>query len=76
MFRYHLRTLLILTILGPPVLAGMWFNWDFTLRALVVAATLILIPVATVSAGLAIAIPAVAAVELVKALIRKTKSSE
>lgn len=25
MFRYRLRTLLILTMLGPPVLAGVWF---------------------------------------------------
>jgi hypothetical protein len=25
--RYRLRTLLILTILGPPVLAGWWFGW-------------------------------------------------
>ena len=25
MFRYRLRTLLLLTILGPPLLAGAWF---------------------------------------------------
>ena len=27
MFRYRLRTLIWLTILGPPVLAGAWFGW-------------------------------------------------
>ena len=28
MFRYKLRTLMIVLALGPPVLAGVWCNWE------------------------------------------------
>jgi hypothetical protein len=46
MFRYRLRTLLLLTILGPPVLAWLWFILGpITVLALAlsVAATLVLL---------------------------------
>jgi len=74
--RFSLRTLLILTILGPPVLAVAWFNWDFTIRALFVMAITLSIPIGTVVAGTIIAMPAAIAVELAKLVARKFKVRE
>jgi hypothetical protein len=74
--RYRLRTLLIVLALGPPLISWAWFHDDVSLPVLLVVAIAILIPVATVAAGLMIVLPAVAIVELVKAILRKAKSSD
>jgi hypothetical protein len=46
--RYRLRTLLLLLALGPPIIAGIWFDWSFALVAgLYVAAIVLLLPAAS-----------------------------
>lgn len=68
---------MILLAVGPPVLGGVLAGWipigDFGIGTLLVLAVGIAIPAATVAAGLAIALPIVALVELAKLLARKAK---
>jgi len=61
MFRYRLRTLLILTILGPPVLAWLW--WLGVTPAVVAVLLAVLFGTLAIIASIAVAVPFINAVE-------------
>jgi hypothetical protein len=77
--RFRLRTLVILTAVGPPVLAGAWLFWDITWRILIVFAIPIVYAGAIVVLGMAIVIPMIVAVQLasdLRRLLTKGRNSD